>query len=193
MQWQTFMQRWEGMQLLNQWQRLVIIGLLVCNSLLALHSFSREAIVTIQPPTLTESAWVGRHVASPSYHEAWGLFLASLLGNVTPGNIRFVEQVLGPLLAPEVYHSVMHALNQQTQRIQQDQITLRFTPKSVRFHADTQRVIVSGYTLTSGATGSAHREPRTYEFTFRLEQYQPVLTWLTTYQGTPGTVTQEAS
>lgn len=80
-----YLKTWEGTQTENKWGRIFQGGLIAIVFLLVVQVFSKETIVTIQPFTLTEEAWVTKSNASQSYKEAWGFAFAQLLGNVTPG------------------------------------------------------------------------------------------------------------
>jgi conjugal transfer pilus assembly protein TraE len=44
---------------------------------------------------------------------AWGLFMAQLLGNVTPGSTELILNALDPLLAPTIYQPVHDAVAEQ--------------------------------------------------------------------------------
>ena len=69
--------------------------------------------MAIQPPTLSETAEVSRNQATQPYLESWGLYLAELMGNVTPGNVSFIRVAIEPLLSPAVYQQVVDALEIQ--------------------------------------------------------------------------------
>ncbi|HHU2342153.1 TPA: TraE/TraK family type IV conjugative transfer system protein, partial [Escherichia coli] len=95
-----YLKTWEGTQTENKWGRIFQGGLIAIVFLLVVQVFSKETIVTIQPFTLTEEAWVTKSNASQSYKEAWGFAFAQLLGNVTPGTVDFVkERILALSLA----------------------------------------------------------------------------------------------
>ncbi len=91
MKFDVFLKSWQGTQLENRWQRFLIAVLVLSNLLLAVAAFSRNTVVAIQPPTLSETAEVSRNQATQPYLESWGLYLAELMGNVTPGNVSFIR------------------------------------------------------------------------------------------------------
>lgn len=53
-----YLKTWEGTQTENKWGRIFQGGLIAIVFLLVVQVFSKETIVTIQPFTLTEEAWV---------------------------------------------------------------------------------------------------------------------------------------
>nr|MBJ6930722.1 pilus assembly protein [Vibrio cholerae] len=61
MKFDVFLKSWQGTQLENRWQRFLIAVLVLSNLLLA--AFSRNTVVAIQPPTLSETAEVSRNQA----------------------------------------------------------------------------------------------------------------------------------
>ncbi|HBX3661517.1 TPA: pilus assembly protein, partial [Klebsiella pneumoniae subsp. pneumoniae] len=73
-----YLKTWEGTQTENKWGRIFQGGLIAIVFLLVVQVFSKETIVTIQPFTLTEEAWVTKNNASQSYKEAWGFAFAQL-------------------------------------------------------------------------------------------------------------------
>ena len=81
MKFDVFLKSWQGTQLENRWQRFLIAVLVLSNLLLAVAAFSRNTVVAIQPPTLSETAEVSRNQATQPYLESWGLYLAELMGN----------------------------------------------------------------------------------------------------------------
>ena len=96
-----YLKTWEGTQTENKWGRIFQGGLIVIVFLLVIQVFSKETIVTLQPFTLTEEAWVTKSNASQSYKEAWAFAFAQLLGNVTPGNRGLCEGAAHPATLPE--------------------------------------------------------------------------------------------
>jgi conjugal transfer pilus assembly protein TraE len=62
----------------------------------------------------------GGDAASSELKESWGLYLAELLGNVTPTNADFIGKAIAPLLSTELYRSVMDALSEQVNALKID-------------------------------------------------------------------------
>ena len=150
MKFDVFLKSWQGTQLENRWQRFLIAVLVLSNLLLAVAAFSRNTVVAIQPPTLSEPAEVSRNQATQPYLESWGLYLAELMGNVTPGNVSFIRVAIEPLLSPAVYQQVVDALEIQARQIREDRVTLKFQPRQVEYEYETGHVCVTGYSLVSG-------------------------------------------
>lgn len=182
------LQTWEGVQAENKWNRIFIVLLLVGQLVLAVQLFSKETVVTIQPWTLNDDAWVTADAASASYKEAWGFALATLFGNVTPANVDFIKERIELLLSPSIYNEVMDVLEMQSQQIKIDRVTIRFEPRFVEYEPKTGKVFVYGNSFTRGvARDKEDRSERTYEFELSISNYLPVLEHLDTYEGRPRT------
>jgi len=184
---ERYLKTWEGLQKENRWGRMIQASLLVIVLLLVLKVFTKETIVTIQPFTLTEEAWVAQKSASRSYKEAWGFAFAQLLGNVTPTTVEFIKERVSPLLSPRIYQEVIDALEMQARQIKEDRVTMRFEPRVVEYEMSTDKVFVYGYSYTKGANSKENRTERTYQFSIQIANYAPLLTYLETYAGRPRT------
>lgn len=178
---------WDGVMAENRWSRVIIVSLVLVVMFLTFMLSSKKTIVTIQPFTLTTEAWVTPDGASKTYHEAWGMAVAQLLGNVTPSNSSFIKDLLGPLLAPAIYQEVMDSIETQSQQIRNDRVSLRFEPRMMEYEEATGKTFVNGYSSLIGVNNNIVRNERTYEFTIRISNYLPVFEHLDTYQGRPRT------
>lgn len=110
MNFREYLKTWEGTQAENRFNRYCIVGLIALSTLLTIKAFTKDTIVTMQPVTLVEEAWVTQNKSSQSYQEAWGLYLAQVLGNVTPATVTFLKERLGPLLSPDIFPEVMEVI-----------------------------------------------------------------------------------
>ncbi len=187
-----YLKTWEGTQNENKWNRVFIGALLVIVLALLVKVFTKETVVTMQPFTLTEDAWVAQKSASRSYKEAWGFAFAQLFGNVTPSTVEFVKERVVPFLSPRIYHEVVDALEIQARQIKSDRVTMRFEPRVVEYEMATNKVFVYGYAFTKGTNTAEERADRTYEFTIQIANYAPLLTHLETYSGRPRTKSMNA-
>lgn len=183
----NFLKTWEGTQVENKWNRIFIAGLIVANIGLGAKQLFTTPVVTMQPPTLDTAAWVARDQASQSYQEAWGLYLATQIGNVTPGTVSLIKEWLGPLLSPSAYDAVISALEVQATQIKNDRVSMRFEPRAVVYEPDSGKTFAYGYSFIIGVNGNEDRVERTYEFKVRVERYLPILEFIDTYAEKPRT------
>lgn len=116
----------DGMRGENQFLRIAVAGLVLSNLLVSCSALNKDEVVTVIPPTLTETAWVSKTQSSGEYADAWALYIAMMLGNVTPHNASVVKDALGPILDKSIYQDTMKVLDTQIHQIRQDRVTLSF-------------------------------------------------------------------
>lgn len=174
----------DGMRGENQFLRLAVFGLVVSNLLISCSALNRDEVVTVVPPTLTETAWVSKTQSDSAYTEAWALYIATLLGNVTPHNASVVKEALGPILEKGIYQDTMKVLDDQIRQIRQDRVTLSFEPhKVLRDNLNLNKYYVTGRSVSEGPAGDKKRGNRTYEIELSIKGYKPVLSWIGTNTG----------
>jgi len=187
MKLKDFLKTWEGTLAENKFNRLFVLLLMVANLVLGAKIFFTQPVITMQPPTLDTQAWVAEDKASQSYKEAWGMYLATQIGNVTPSTVVLIKDWLGPLLSPAVYDEVISALEVQVVQIKNDRVSMRFEPRTVVYEPDSEKVFVYGYSYTIGVHGHEERTERTYEFRIGITQFLPTVDFIDTYADKPRT------
>lgn len=164
--------------------RMVVLGLIVANLFVSCVAISRDQVVTVVPPTLAEQSWVSKARAGEEYTEAWAMYIAMLLGNVTPSNATVVKEAIGPILDPGIYQNVMEVLDHQIFLIRQDRVSLGFEPQKVlRDNANPNKFFVVGRSVSEGPIGDKKQQARTYEMELVIRNYRPLLSWINTYSG----------
>ena len=147
------MKTWRGIEGENRFGRWIMGGLMMSNLLALSALFIKDDPVIVIPPSLHEEVRISQNKASGSLKEAWGLFIAELLGNVTPSNNRFIEAAIAPLLDARIYPTVMTALWDQIEALKVDRITLTFKPHGVFYEAETDKVFISGDQIKTASSG----------------------------------------
>lgn len=187
----------DGMRGENQFLRIAVAALLLSNLLVSCSALNRDEVVTVVPPTLTEKSWVSKSQSDGEYTDAWALYIAMLLGNVTPHNAAVVKDAIGPILDESIYQETMTVLDKQIHQIRQDRVSLSFEPQKVlRDNVNAHKFYVTGRSVSEGPAGDKKRNNRTYEFELKIRDYKPVLTWIGTNSGdarTPDVIEREES
>lgn len=183
-----FLETWDGHETENRFSRVIIIGLLVICVITSLAAWRTERSIILVPPTLTKEVEVTRTSASSEFKESWGLFLAELLGNTTPANADFLKTAIEPLLAPDIYRTVLDAMTDQIKAIKMDRVAISFTPRHVDYEAETDKVFVSGELKSQGPSSKPDVKPRTYEFIIGIKNYRPRLEFVDVYPEEPKTL-----
>lgn len=175
---------------LNQDNRVLRVGIvlsLVANVALSFGQVMRSQIVTIVPSNVMSKSTYTASTADEGALSSWGMYLANLLGNVTPSNADFTAETVGHLLGPSIYKQVMGGISEQVTKIKTEQLSLKFDAAEVKFNAAKNAVFVNGWLTTTDSHGTASREERTYEIYFDVVNYQPRVVGLTSYAGKPAT------
>ena len=174
----------------NLWQdnralRVALVALVLSNIVLAYGLAFKSKIVTVVPANeMTRSTYTASS-ADQGALSSWGLYVANMLGNVTPSTADFTADAIGKLLAPGIYHQVMDQISTQIQAVKSDQLTLRFDVSGVKYDARKNAVMVTGWLTTTDVHGSNQRKQQTYEIYFDVVNYQPRIVGLTAYDGDP--------
>lgn len=187
MNWKDFSQSWKGTRVENRFQRIVNATFAVGLLLVGAKAWSNDVVVTLVPPTLNEEVRIARRAADEGYAKSWGMYLATLMGNITPGNVGLVRDVLGPLLAPSVFQPTMEAVAIEVEEIKRDRVSKRFEPRTVQYETSTQKVFINGTSYSKGAVGEEKTNQKTFEFKFTISDYRPVIWHVETYAGEPRT------
>lgn len=178
----------QGMRSEVQFTRIALVLAIISTMVTSCSALRRDQPVVVVPPTLTEKAWVSKTQAEDEYTSAWALYIAMMLGNVTPSNADIVKQAIGPLLDPSIYQETMAAMDKQILQIRQDRVSTHFEGQKVlRDTINTNKFFVSGHSVAEGPAGDRKRENRTYEVELKIHDYRPVITWISTNTGDPRT------
>jgi conjugal transfer pilus assembly protein TraE len=78
-----FLATWRGLTLENRLHRLAVLGLIGTNLITAVALLRADHTVVPVPPVRDGQVSVSRERASREVKEAWALFVAELLGNVS--------------------------------------------------------------------------------------------------------------
>lgn len=174
----------DGMRGENKFLRMMVALLAIGFIASSCSALKKDHIVTVVPPTLTETTWVSKTQSDSEYTAAWALYIGMLLGNVTPANATIVKNALGPILDPDIYQSTMDVLDDQIHQIRQDRVSLSFEPQKVlRDNVNPNRFFITGRSVSEGPAGDKKRGNRTYEVELTIKNYKPVLSWISTNSG----------
>jgi conjugal transfer pilus assembly protein TraE len=141
--------------------------------------------VVLVPPVLEGQVSVARESASQEVKEAWALFVAELLGNVSPSSAEFIQKAVDPLLAPSLRRPVLEVMAAQVREIQRERVSMSFNVRAIAYDPPTDKVFVTGVQTTSGPGGKPVARTRTYELIVGFAHYRPVIRHLDVYPEEP--------
>lgn len=179
----TYLETWDGALKENRFSRLILSAAVVVILIQAVALANKDTTVVLIPPQLEEKGQVSGSQASTSVQVSWGMYLATLLGNVTPTTVEAMAGNVGQHLSPKMYRPVLTQLNDQAKTIQQEQITVSFVPTIARWEPQIGAVVVTGDMYTRGIRGGEQKVTRTYEMRFIVQNYRVLLDDLRAFEG----------
>ena len=188
MLFKNFSQSYRGTVSENKFLRGMVIALIAIDLFAIIGWLNKSTVIDMQPPTLTERAWVDESSASDEFVDGWALYIADRLGNVTPSSSKVIRKSIEPLLDTDIYQDVVNKIEAQVLQIRQDRVTLKFNAKDVlRDRSNPRKFYVTGRSYMTGPNGKPEPKNVTYEIDVRIKNYKPVLTFVDTYEGPPRT------
>lgn len=153
--------------------------------LLAMKVYSEHERVVLTPPHVTERMEISWDSANAEYYKAFGLYVAGLIGNITPKNADFIVDILSSFIHSSIYADVRTKLKAITEDpvFRDSGAYSYFIPDQILYEPDTKKVFVIGNVML----GTAARQPRpeaiVYEFQIRIENGRPIVFGLQSYPG----------
>ena len=188
MKWPVFAATWRSLRAENLMFRTMMPVLVILCTVSTFGWLSKDRVTVLVPPTLNEATSVSKRSADAGYKRAWGMFVSSLLGNVSPGNADFVLESLQVLMSPRVFSTLKASIAQDVEMIKKDGVSVSFESKTVLYERETDKVFVVGRTGISNSAGSVTKFDRVFEMRVVIENAQPQIVALDSYQGRPRTV-----
>lgn len=170
------------------------LGLTVALVMSVYGNLSTHERVVLVPNSLDHRMEISWKSANADYLKAQGLYVATLIGNVTPKNVQLVADGVGAFLAPDIYSSVRaQILSLADDPIFQHANAINyFAPEQVIYEIDNakhQKVFVVGSILSSsfnsvpGMPNLPDRKQVVYELSMDIVAGRPVITDFQSYSG----------
>ena len=137
-------------------------------------SVKTERILLV-PPKMTKEFWVERERVAPEYMEQMGVFIATLVGNLSPGNAEFnVNMLIKHYLDPSHQNpEVIQELLNQAAYIKKNNITQAFFPSSISIvDPENMKVRVEGSNIINIGTARVSGEKASYLIRFNARNYK---------------------
>lgn len=170
------------------------IGLLAANVLMAFAvlslttlAFANRERVILVPPHLDKKIEMTMKSASSDYFKSIALYVATLIGNITPHNVEFVAEVLSTYLESDLYAVVRTKLlaTAKDPIFQSSGGSSWFTPTRIDWEKETAKVFVIGELYASSAAkAQAERKPVVYEMEITMDGGMPKVVSLDSYEDT---------
>jgi len=189
MKFKNLIQSWEATRTANIVLLATVCVMAILNGYLALNVTHIKVQRELIPPMLNKPVKVGYARADEEYYKSWGLYVAELVGNLTPGNASFVAEALGRLFSSSDAAQVHSKIMAQGHDLEQNGVVMFFKAERIVYEPSTGNVYVTGEQREVSPNGnSVSAETMTYQMHIEMDAGQPVLTRLETYTGPAHTV-----
>ncbi len=162
----------------------IILAMGVSYAMVALGN-NHERVVLV-PPNLDKKAEIAWTSANREYLKSFGLYMATLVGNVQPKSSTVVLDSVSAFMDPAIYTD----FRKQLMAIIEDPVfkasgsVISFLPSSIQYEVETSRVFVTGSIITSTAGSTKYTKNVIYELGVRIREGRPWVTHFTSYEGT---------
>lgn len=168
--------------------------LIIANLVLAIiaaaavfHTLSLKEKTILVPPNLDKTVVVGWNSANADYYRGFGLYFATLVGNITPGNATFVADSLAQFVDATIYPEIRKKIYE----LSADPVfrnaagTSQFLPGRVFFEPETGKTFVTGQQriVNAGGRNKDESRPLTYEFSMVMRDSHLWVVAIDSYDG----------
>ncbi len=147
-------------------------------------SGNHERVVLV-PPNLDKKAQIAWDHADKEYLKSFGLYMASLVGNIQPKSSTVVLDAASAFMDPTIYNEFRRQLLLiiEDPTFKASGSVISFLPQSIQYESETSRVFVTGSIITSTAGSTKYQKNVVYEIGARIRNGRPWVTHFTSYEG----------
>jgi conjugal transfer pilus assembly protein TraE len=184
MNFSRFINQWESTKTANLVLLVSTVAMAIANMALSAQVIHAKVERELVPPMLNQQVKIGYAMADTAYYKSWALYVAELVGNLTPGNADFVAGALGRLFTSSDALSVKTEVLAQGRNLAQNSVVMFFKADEVIYDPQTGIAYVTGTQRQVSPDGSSLASQQlTYQMHIEIDAGQPVLTDLTVYDG----------
>jgi len=183
-----FLDTWRGTQAENKFSRMIIMGLISSNIITGLVLLQSDKTIVMVPPHFKDEIKMTYSKANQEFKTSWGTYFSILMGNISPGNSKFIKKTIEPFLGASIYREAMSAISDQLADIDLERVTLAFNPRMVSYEKETDKVFITGKLIEKGPSGKPKIHVRTYEFIISVDNYKPKMMHVDVYRGEARTI-----
>ena len=185
MHYKNFASTWLSLHASNRFLKFVCIFLMTLNLITLVGWLKKDTVVVLIPPGLSEKSELAKNKASEGYKKAWGMYVATLIGNVTPENADFILESFSGMVTGEIRSIVSEQIAQELDTLKLEKVSTSFDIVRVTYEPETDKVFVTGRNRITGIGGKSTPTEQTFEFKIDVKQYSPIITQMASYQGMP--------
>lgn len=188
MKWPWQKTTWESSMRANgalAFANLILTGIAFYALYTTITANERERIV-LTPPIIDKVMVIGWDSANEDYLKSFGLYVATLIGNINSTNAKFIVDAASQFIAPAIYPDMRKTIlvASETRLFKEAAATTKFVPAGVIYEPETHKVFVSGTLDLLNAGMNNRSEPVTYEMEIRIVGGKPMVYQLSSYSDT---------
>lgn len=173
-------------------------GLLISNIVLGLglvyglvHFNNQRDRIVLVPPSMDTKAVVAWNYANREYLKSFGLYIATLVGNIQPKSSTIVLDSVSAFMDPMIYTDFRRQLLGliEDPMFKASGSVISFLPGSIQYEPETSRVFVLGTLITSTSGAQKYQKQVVYEIGAEIREGRPWVRHFLSYEGSiPRTV-----
>lgn len=147
---------------------------------------SQHDRIVLVPPNLDKKAEIAWSNADKEYLKSFGLYIATMVGNIQPKSSSVVLDTASAFMDPSIYTE----FRKQLVAIIEDPVfkasgsVISFMPQAIQYEPETGRVFVNGSIVTSTSGSQKYQKNVVYEIGVRIREGRPWVAHFTSYEGT---------
>ncbi|MCW2456417.1 TraE/TraK family type IV conjugative transfer system protein (plasmid) [Rahnella aceris] len=149
--------------------------------------FFTDPVTIVTPPNQTEEFKITGNKASENYKTQWGLFFATMVGNINPKNIEFVIDYITKALAPSLQSKVSEQFKTMANLMATRGVDQTFVPSDIYYDPINDFVYVWGTKTTKliNVPNKSETSRWTYQMTIGVKNGIPRIAYFDNYSGSP--------
>ena len=163
----------------------ILVLILGVMNLMTLHQmFSIRERIVLVPPVVDKTMSIGWDSANEDYLKSFGLYVATLVGNITASDAKFVTDNLSKFMDHALYTDMRQKIlaAADTRMFKEAAGATKFLPKDIYYEPETRKVFVSG-SLDLVSSNNTQSQMVVYEMTIKMEGGKPVVYSFESYPG----------
>lgn len=167
----------------------VIMSFGLIYSVVALNG-QRDRVILV-PPSMDKKAEISWRSADKEYLKSFGLYIATLVGNIQPKSSSVILESVSAFMDPAIFNEFRRQLLTliEDPGFKASNSTISFLPGSIQYEPETGRVFVTGSLITSNSGNQKYQKQVVYEIGADIREGRPWVTHFLSYEGSvPHTV-----
>lgn len=161
----------------------IILVIIAAYALITTLTANERERVVLTPPVIDKTMMIGWDSANEEYLKSFGLYVATLIGNINSANAKFVADNASSFISPSAYPEVRKTIlvASESRVFKEAAAATKFVPSSILYEPETRKVFVSGTMDLLGVGTNSHTDPVTYEMEIRIVGGRPLIYQLVSY------------